>query len=36
MALREEKLMAHYVLVSLEPAARQVDGHRDPAVARVP
>ena len=26
MALREEKLMAHYVLVSLEPAARQVDG----------
>ena len=26
LALREENLMAHYVLVSLEPAARQVDG----------
>ncbi len=26
MALREETLMAHYVLVSMEPTARQVDG----------
>ena len=26
MALREEALMSHYVLVSMEPKARQVNG----------